>query len=197
MAEEDTTLSEIVVEETKDPNFIPGLDEAMMMADVGADGGKGEGEVAEVVSENVDVKLEHVEVESSSQADEDVEDALDVSKTTTELSSDLNDVNDVNDEKKDEDKEIGKDEATEVVEVGGSKEGVVEIEISEEDKEMIQNMFQHFDSDKSGKMSIAELGNFMRAIGKTLLNKDCQHLRENMRLLVIRREYITPTNGKT
>ena len=194
MAEEDTTLSETVVEETKDPNFIPGLDEAMMMADVGADGGKGEGEVAEVVSENVDVESEHVEVESSSKADEDVEDALDVSKTTTELSSDLNDVND---EKEDEDKEIGKDEATEVVEVGGSKEGLVEIEISEEDKEMIQNMFQHFDSDKSGKMSIAELGNFMRAIGKTLLNKDCQHLRENMRLLVIRREYITPTNGKT
>ena len=194
MAEEDTTLSETVVEETKDPNFIPGLDEAMMTADVGADGGKGEGEVAEVVSENVDEESEHVEVESSSKADEDVEDALDVSKTTTELSSDLNDVND---EKEDEDKEIGKDEATEVVEVGGSKEGVVEIEISEEDKEMIQNMFQHFDSDKSGKMSIAELGNFMRAIGKTLLNKDCQHLRENMRLLVIRREYITPTNGKT
>ena len=194
MAEEDTTLSETVVEETKDPNFIPGLDEAMMTADVGADGGKGEGEVAEVVSENVDEESEHVEVESSSKADEDVEDALDVSKTTTELSSDLNDVND---EKEDEDKEIGKDEATEVVEVGGSKEGVVEIEISEEDKEMIQNMFQHFDSDKSGKMSIAELGNFMRAIGKTLLNKDCQHLRENMRLLVIRREYITPANGKT
>ena len=194
MAEEDTTLSETVVEETKDPNFIPGLDEAMMTADVGADGGKGEREVAEVVSENVDVESEHVEVESSPKADEDVEDALDVSKTTTELSSDLNDVND---EKEDEDKEIGKDEATEVVEVGGSKEGVVEIEISEEDKEMIQNMFQHFDSDKSGKMSIAELGNFMRAIGKTLLNKDCQHLRENMRLLVIRREYITPTNGKT
>ena len=173
MAEEDTTLSETVVEETKDPNFIPGLDEAMMMADVGADGGKSEGEVAEVVSENVDVESEHVEVESSSKADEDVEDALDVSKTTTELSSDLNDVND---EKEDEDKEIGKDEATEVVEVGGSKEGLVEIEISEEDKEMIQNMFQHFDSDKSGKMSIAELGNFMRAIGKKLSNNNCQHL---------------------
>jgi len=47
---------------------------------------------------------------------------------------------------------------------------------------MIKNMFEHFDSDKSGKMSIAELGNFMRAIGKNLLNNDCQPLRENMRV---------------
>ena len=95
------------------------------------------------------------------------------SKTTTELSSELNDVND---EKNDEDKELGRDEATEVAEVGGSKEGEVEIEISEEDQEMIKSMFQHFDSDKSGKMSIAELGNFMRAIGKKLSNNNCQHL---------------------
>ena len=47
---------------------------------------------------------------------------------------------------------------------------------------MIKNMFEHFDSDKSGKMSIAELGNFMRAIGKKLVNNDCRHLKKNMRV---------------
>ena len=153
MAEEEPTLSETVAANDKVPtdNILPGLDEAVSVTDVGAEDGKDAG-----VSEKV-------EVESSSQAEEDVEDALDVSKTTTELSSDLNDINE---EKDEEDKEIGKDEATEVAEVGGSKAGEVEVDISEEDKQMIKNMFDHFDSDKSGKMSIAELGNFMRAIGK-------------------------------
>ena len=41
-----------------------------------------------------------------------------------------------------------------------------EIKISEEDRQMISNMFEHFDSDNTGAMSIAELGNFMRAIGE-------------------------------
>ena len=104
MAEEETTLSESVVEDSKeaDRNSNPGLDlamdETMSMSidDVGAGGGKGEGEGAGNVSETVNVETEPVEVESSSQAEEDVEDALDVSKTTTELSSELNDVNDEN-----------------------------------------------------------------------------------------------------
>merc|ERR1711971_714275 len=159
MAEEEPTLSETVAANDKGPtdNILPGGDEAVGVTEVGADDGQGAG-----VSENVNGESEKVEVESSSQADEDVEDALDVSKTTTELSSDLNDINE---EKDEEDKEIGKDEATEVAEVGGSKGGEVEVDISEEDKQMIKNMFEHFDSDKSGKMSVAELGNFMRAIG--------------------------------
>merc|ERR1711971_522042 len=159
MAEEKPTLSETVAANDKVPtdNILPGGDEAVGVTEVGADDGKGAG-----VSENVNGESEKVEVESSSQADEDVEDALDVSKTTTELSSDLNDINE---EKDEEDKEIGKDEATEVAEVGGSKGCEVEVDISEEDKQMIKNMFEHFDSDKSGKMSVAELGNFMRAIG--------------------------------
>lgn len=163
MAEEEPTLSETVAVNDKVPteNISPGVDEAMSVADIGAEDGKGDREVAGDVSENVDIESEQVEA-SSSQADEDVEDALDVSKTTTELSSDLNDIKE---EKNEEDKAIGKDEATEVAEVGGSKGDEVEADISEEDKQMIKNMFEHFDSDKSGKMSIAELGNFMRAIG--------------------------------
>ena len=42
-----------------------------------------------------------------------------------------------------------------------------EIDISEDERAMIVNMFKHFDSDGTGAMSIAELGNFMRAIGET------------------------------
>lgn len=165
MAEEEATLSETVAANDKVPteNIPPGLDEVVSVADVGADDGKGGREGAGDVSEKVNVESEQVGGEASSQADEDVEDALDVSKTTTELSSDLNDINE---EQNEEDKEIGKDEATEVAEVGGSKGGEVEVDISEEDKQMIKNMFENFDSDKSGKMSIAELGNFMRAIGE-------------------------------
>ena len=182
MAEEEATLSETVAANDKVPseNIPPGLDEAVSVADVGADDGKADREGVGDVSENGNVESE--QVEASSQADEDVEDALDVSKTTTELSSDLNDIIE---EQNEEDKEIGKDEATEVAEVGGSKVAEVEVDISEEDKQMIKNMFENFDSDKSGKMSIAELGNFMRAIGKKLLNNDCRHLKKNMRLGVL------------
>ena len=163
MTEEEPTLSEAVGDcKAETDNTLPDLDEAVRVTDVGAEGGKGEGAV--------DVESEKVEVVSSSQAEEDVEDALDVSKTTTELSSDLNDINE---EKIEEDKEIGKDEATEVAEVGGSKGAEVEVDISDDDKQMIKSIFEHFDSDKSGKMSIAELGNFMRAIGENLFNNDC------------------------
>ena len=42
-----------------------------------------------------------------------------------------------------------------------------EIDISEDERAMMVNMFKHFDSDGTGAMSIAELGNFMRAIGET------------------------------
>ena len=41
-----------------------------------------------------------------------------------------------------------------------------EIDISEDERAMMVNMFKHFDSDGTGAMSIAELGNFMRAIGE-------------------------------
>ena len=60
-----------------------------------------------------------------------------------------------------------------MAEVGGSKGAEVEVDISDDDKQMIKSIFEHFDSDKSGKMSIAELGNFMRAIGENLFNNDC------------------------
>ena len=42
-----------------------------------------------------------------------------------------------------------------------------EIDISEDERAMMVNMFKLFDSDGTGAMSIAELGNFMRAIGET------------------------------
>ena len=40
-----------------------------------------------------------------------------------------------------------------------------EIEINDDERSMMVNMFKTFDSDGTGAMSIAELGNFMRAIG--------------------------------
>lgn len=40
-----------------------------------------------------------------------------------------------------------------------------EIEINDDERSMMVNMFKMFDSDGTGAMSIAELGNFMRAIG--------------------------------
>ena len=52
----------------------------------------------------------------------------------------------------------------EVSEVGANNGD--DVDISEEDKLMVREMFELFDSDKTGKMSIAELGNFMRAIGR-------------------------------
>ena len=132
------------------------LDEAVEVSEVGADETDAKDETTEVKEE-----IENVEVESSSQGGEDVEDALDVSKTTSELSTELGEekVAAASQTTKD-----GKDEATEVAEVGASTGE--DVDISDEDKEMIKNMFDHFDSDKSGKMSIAELGNFMRAIGE-------------------------------
>ena len=42
-----------------------------------------------------------------------------------------------------------------------------EIDISDDERAMMVNMFKLFDSDGTGAMSIAELGNFMRAIGET------------------------------
>jgi len=59
--------------------------------------------------------------------------------------------------------EDSKNGVNSAVDVIGASEN--EIKISEEDRQMISNMFEHFDSDKTGAMSIAELGNFMRAIG--------------------------------
>ena len=47
-----------------------------------------------------------------------------------------------------------------------------EIEMNKEDKEMITNLFQYFDADDSGSMSTAELGNFMRAMGRKGNNLD-------------------------
>ena len=44
------------------------------------------------------------------------------------------------------------------------------VNISTEDKEMITNLFQYFDADESGSMSTAELGNFMRAMGKIIID---------------------------
>ena len=52
--------------------------------------------------------------------------------------------------------------------------GAVE-NINDEDKEMITNLFKHFDSDETGAMSIAELGNFMRAMGNQFADR-CQNL---------------------
>lgn len=40
-----------------------------------------------------------------------------------------------------------------------------EIEINDDERSMMVTMFKMFDSDGTGAMSIAELGNFMRAIG--------------------------------
>ena len=40
-----------------------------------------------------------------------------------------------------------------------------DIMITDDERSMMVNMFKHFDSDSTGAMSIAELGNFMRAIG--------------------------------
>ena len=51
------------------------------------------------------------------------------------------------------------------VEVNGEKSNSDEIEINDEERSMMVNMFKMFDSDGTGAMSIAELGNFMRAIG--------------------------------
>ena len=45
-----------------------------------------------------------------------------------------------------------------------------EVEISDDERAMMVNMFKHFDSDGTGAMSIAELGNFMRAIGEVTSN---------------------------
>lgn len=130
------------------------LDEAVEVSEVGADETGAKDEATGVKEE-----IENVEVESSSQGGEDVEDALDVSKTTSELSTELGEGKVAA-----ASQTTGKDEATEVAEVGASTGE--DVDISDEDKEMIKNMFEYFDSDKSGKMSIAELGNFMRAIGE-------------------------------
>ena len=112
MTEEEPTLSETVGDgqaandKVPTENILPDPDEAVRVAEVGGDGGKGEGEDAGDVSENVNAEPEQVELEPSSQADEDVEDALDVSKTTTELSSDLNDINDAEKPTKTDDKSV-------------------------------------------------------------------------------------------
>ena len=56
--------------------------------------------------------------------------------------------------------------------VGGEKveeNEVVEHDISNEDKEMVTKVFNKFDSDGTGAVSISELGNIMRSIGQILL----------------------------
>ena len=69
--------------------------------------------------------------------------------------------------------EDSKNGVNSAVDVIGASEN--EIKISEEDRQMISNMFEHFDSDKTGAMSIAELGNFMRAIGEMSTSNVISH----------------------
>ena len=61
------------------------------------------------------------------------------------------------------------EELNEVVE-NEEKSKSDEVEISDDERAMMVNMFKHFDSDGTGAMSIAELGNFMRAIGEVTSN---------------------------
>ena len=51
------------------------------------------------------------------------------------------------------------------IEVNEEKSNSDDIEINDDERSMMVNMFKMFDSDGTGAMSIAELGNFMRAIG--------------------------------
>ena len=154
--EEDTDQANIKV-----PNdtVVTAIDEAVEVNEVGSE----ETDAKDESADQVEAETDNIEVGSSSQADEDVEDVLDVSKTTTELSTELNEGNTADDEEK-SDQKMCKDEATEVAEVGGNNGD--DLGISEEEKQMIKDLFEYFDSDKTGKMSISELGNFMRAIGK-------------------------------
>ena len=69
--------------------------------------------------------------------------------------------------------EDSKNGVNSAVDVIGASEN--EMKISEEDRQMISNMFEHFDSDKTGAMSIAELGNFMRAIGEMSTSNVISH----------------------
>ena len=59
------------------------------------------------------------------------------------------------------------DEPGETIEkINGEHEnGEDGVDMNEDDREMIVNLFKYFDADQSGAMSVSELGNFMRAIG--------------------------------
>ena len=48
---------------------------------------------------------------------------------------------------------------------GEHENGEDGVDMNEDDREMIVNLFKYFDADQSGAMSVSELGNFMRAIG--------------------------------
>ena len=181
MTEEEPTLSEMTddfkgyVDDGKGPNdtiiCALGFDEAVEVSEVGAEDTKekaDEPENSKIETESIITESENIEEVSPSP--QDVEDALDVSKTTTELSSELHDEDQTAGLSSDRDiQTVGKDEATEVAEVGANNGD--DVDISEEDKLMVREMFELFDSDKTGKMSIAELGNFMRAIGRKLDTK--------------------------
>jgi len=174
MTEEEPTLSEMTddfkgyVDDGKGPNdtiiSALGFDEAVEVSEVGAEDTKekaDEPENSKIETESIITESENIEEVSPSP--QDVEDALDVSKTTTELSSELHDEDQTAGLSDRGIQTVGKDEATEVSEVGANNGD--DVDISEEDKLMVREMFELFDSDKTGKMSIAELGNFMRAIG--------------------------------
>ena len=47
----------------------------------------------------------------------------------------------------------------------GKEEEHESVDISDEDKEMVTKIFSKFDSDGTGAVSTAELGNIMRSIG--------------------------------
>ena len=137
MAEsEEATLSEIVQDfkesdqaNIKVPNdtVVTAIDEAVEVNEVGSEETDAKDE-----SDQVEAETENIEVGSESQADEDVEDVLDVSKTTTELSIELNEGNNADDENK-SDPKMCEDEATEVAEVGGNNGD--DLDISEEEKQ--------------------------------------------------------------
>merc|ERR1712106_153291 len=67
--------------------------------------------------------------------------------------------------------------------LGGKKveeNEVVENDISNEDKEMVTKVFNKFDSDGTGAVSISELGNIMRSIGMFPTDDEVDDLLEYM-----------------
>ena len=98
------------------------------------------------------------------------EEPTDVDSTKSPCPTPTNEIKTEN--AKPEDSREGLDEETidssiQIEEAVEEKSKTEEIDISEDERAMMVNMFKHFDSDGTGAMSIAELGNFMRAIGES------------------------------
>ena len=139
----------------------------------------------DVGSLNTDVEDKNNDEDSKTGVDEADQSNVDVNQKTSEECKDVDDVGSAatcEETKKEDDQKLTEVVANEHLinsenDLDGDdsrkedKDTNGRADISEDEKQMITNLFQHFDSDKTGAMSISELGNFMRAIGKLNFDK--------------------------